>query len=122
MISKIPAKDVDSYLALQPQHVRIALEKLRQIIKTSAPNAEEIISYGMPAYKFHGMLVYFAAFKNHCSFFPGNASLIEKMKDELKDYTTSKGTIQFTTGKPLPAALVKKIVKARMEENLARKK
>jgi len=122
MNSKIPVKDVDSYLSLQPQNVQIALEKLRQIIKTTAPDAEEIISYGMPAYKFYGMLVYFAAFKNHCSFFPGNASLIEKMNDELKDYTTSKGTIKFTTDKPLPAALVKKIVKARMAENLARNK
>lgn len=113
-------KDTDSYLALQPEKVREVLEKLRQTIKSSAPEAEEVISYGMPAFRYHGMLVYFAAFKNHCSFFPG--SIVEKMKNELKNYKTSKGTIQFTAEKPLPAALVKKIIKARVKENLNKKK
>lgn len=113
-------KDTDSYLALQPEKVRDVLEKLRQTIKSSAPEAEEVISYGMPAFRYHGMLVYFAAFKNHCSFFPG--SIVEKMKNELKNYKTSKGTIQFTAEKPLPAALVKKIIKARVKENLNKKK
>lgn len=113
-------KDTDSYLALQPEKVRDVLEKLRQTIKSSAPEAEEVISYGMPAFRYHGMLVYFAAFKNHCSFFPG--SIVEKMKNELKNYKTSKGTIQFTAEKPLPTALVKKIVKARVKENLNKKK
>jgi uncharacterized protein YdhG (YjbR/CyaY superfamily) len=83
-----------------------------------APRAEEVISYGMPGYKYHGMLVYFAAFKNHCSFFPGSSRII-KMYDELKEYKTSKGSIQFTIDKPLPVSLVKKIVKARMRENEA---
>lgn len=113
-------KDTDSYLALQPEKVRDVLEKLRQTIKSSAPEAEEVISYGMPAFRYHGMLVYFAAFKNHCSFFPG--SIVEKMKNELKNYKTSKGTIQFTAEKPLPTALVKKIIKARVKENLNKKK
>lgn len=113
-------KDTDSYLALQPEKVRDVLEKLRQTIKSSAPEAEEVISYGLPAFRYHGMLVYFAAFKNHCSFFPG--SIVEKMKNELKNYKTSKGTIQFTAEKPLPAALVKKIIKARVKENLNKKK
>ncbi|MBS1553039.1 MAG: DUF1801 domain-containing protein [Bacteroidetes bacterium] len=113
-------KDTDSYLALQPEKVREVLEKLRQTIKSSAPEAEEVISYGLPAFRYHGMLVYFAAFKNHCSFFPG--SIVEKMKNELKNYKTSKGTIQFTAEKPLPAALVKKIIKARVKENLNKKK
>jgi uncharacterized protein YdhG (YjbR/CyaY superfamily) len=113
-------KDTDSYLALQPEKVRGVLEKLRQTIKSSAPEAEEVISYGMPAFRYHGILVYFAAFKNHCSLFPG--SIVEKMKNELKDFKTSKGTIQFTAEKPLPAALVKKIVKARVKENLNKKK
>lgn len=113
-------KDTDSYLALQPEKARDVLEKLRQTIKSSAPEAEEVISYGLPAFRYHGMLVYFAAFKNHCSFFPG--SIVEKMKNELKNYKTSKGTIQFTAEKPLPAALVKKIIKARVKENLNKKK
>lgn len=113
-------KDTDSYLALQPEKARDVLEKLRQTIKSSAPEAEEVISYGLPAFRYHGMLVYFAAFKNHCSFFPG--SIVEKMKNELKNYKTSKGTIQFTAEKPLPTALVKKIVKARVKENLNKKK
>ncbi|MBC7861612.1 MAG: DUF1801 domain-containing protein [Bacteroidia bacterium] len=108
---------------LQPEKkVQIVLEKLRHTIRTTAPAAEELISYGMPAYKLHGMLVYFAAFKNHCSFFPGNSSLVKELQDELKPYKTAKGTIQFTVEKPLPASLVKKIVKLRMKENLAKSK
>jgi uncharacterized protein YdhG (YjbR/CyaY superfamily) len=115
-------KNVDEYILAQPQHVKAVLEKLRATIKKAAPTAEELISYGMPAYKFHGMLVYFAAFKNHCSFFPGNASLIKEFKEELNAYKTAKGTIQFTAEKPLPAALVAKIVKTRIKENLAKSK
>ncbi len=110
---------VDDYLKALPENVRGVLEKLRKTIKSAAPLAEEMISYGMPAYKYQGSLVYMAAFKDHCSFFPGSSQII-KLIDELKAYKTSKGTIQFTVGKPLPAALVKKIVKARVEENLAR--
>ena len=109
-------KTVDDYLNTLPVDVRFVLDKLRSTIKSMAPEAEEVISYGMPGYKYHGMLVYFAAFKNHCSFFPGSSQII-KMYDELKEYKTSKGTIQFTIDKPLPVSLVKKIVKARMREN-----
>ena len=109
-------KTVDDYLNTLPVDVRFVLDKLRRTIKSMAPEAEEVISYGMPGYKYHGMLVYFAAFKNHCSFFPGSSQII-KMYDELKEYKTSKGTIQFTIDKPLPVSLVKKIVKARMREN-----
>ncbi len=115
-------RDIDEYIALQPKEVQTALENLRQLIKEAAPEAEEVISYKMPAFKYHGMLVYFAAFKNHCSLFPGNSSLIKAMKDELKLYKTATGTIQFTIDKPLPATLVKKIVKARMKENLSKSK
>jgi uncharacterized protein YdhG (YjbR/CyaY superfamily) len=111
-------KTVDDYLKTLPEDVRSVLDKLRTTIKSMAPRAEEVISYGMPGYKYHGMLVYFAAFKNHCSFFPGSSRII-KMYDELKEYKTSKGTIQFTIDKPLPVSLVKKIVKARMRENEA---
>lgn len=108
---------VDEYLALQTQEAANALQRIREIVKKSAPEAEETISYGMPAFKYFGPLLYFAAFEKHCSFFPGNSSLIETMKDELKGFKTSKGTIQFTIEKPLPAALIKKIVKSRIKEN-----
>jgi uncharacterized protein YdhG (YjbR/CyaY superfamily) len=109
-------KDIDTYLIDLPENVRLVLEELRQTIRETAPNVEEVISYGMPAFKYHGMLVYFAAFKNHCSFFPGSATM-GKMEIDLKPYKTSKGTIQFTVDKPLPAELVEKIVKSRMKEN-----
>lgn len=118
MKSSAPARDIDDYLATVPPQPRATLEKLRATIRAAAPKATECISYGMPAYRYHGMLVYFAAFKNHCSFFPGGT--VEKFRDELKDYPTSKGTIRFPIGKPLPAALVEKIVKARIEQNLER--
>lgn len=116
----VVAKDIDEYLSTLPMDVREMLQKLRVTIKSVAPKAEEVISYAMPAFKYHGMLVYFSAFKNHCSFFPANSSLIAKMEDELKPYKTAKGTIQFSVEKPLPATLVKIIVKARMQENIER--
>jgi uncharacterized protein YdhG (YjbR/CyaY superfamily) len=112
------ATNIDEYLgALPDKKVSVMLEKLRQTIKSAAPEAEEVISYQMPAFRYNGMLVYFAAFKNHCSFFPASSSMIAKMKDELKPYKTAKGTIQFTLERPLPTTLVKKIVKARVQEN-----
>lgn len=107
---------VDDYLAALPEEARATLEKIREAIKAAAPRATEVISYQMPMYKHHGMLVGFAAFKDHCSLFPG-AEPIATFKDELKAYETSKGTIRFPIGKPLPAALVKKIVKSRIAEN-----
>lgn len=116
------AKTIDEYIFLQPKEVQVYLQKLRQTIKSAAPNAEETISYKMPAFRYHGMLVYFAAFKNHYSLFPANGSIIATMNEELKKYKTGKGTIQFTYGKPLPVALIKKIVKARVQQNLTKKK
>lgn len=109
-------KTVDDYLAALPEESRATLEKIRKTIKTVAPKATEVISYQIPMYKQHGMLVGFAAFKGHCSFFPGSKALVT-YQDELKAYETSKGTIRFPIGKPLPAALVKKIVKTRIAEN-----
>ena len=109
-------KTVDDYLAELPEEARATLEKLRKTIRAAAPKATEVISYQMPMYKHHGMLVGFAAFKNHLSFFPG-AKAITTHKDELKAYGTSKGTIRFPIGKPLPAALVRKLVKERIVEN-----
>lgn len=114
-----PAKSVDEYLASVPEVPRATLEKLRKTIKATAPKADEGISYQMPMFKYHGMLIAFAAFKNHCSLFAGS-SVMETFKDELKSYETSKGTIRFPVDKPPPAALVKKLVKARMAENEAR--
>ena len=107
---------VDEYLAAVPKEARATLEKLRKTIKAAAPKATEVISYQIPMYKHYGMLVGFAAFKDHCSFFPG-AKPVATHKDELKGYKTSKGTIRFPIGKPLPAALVKKLVKERIAEN-----
>jgi uncharacterized protein YdhG (YjbR/CyaY superfamily) len=110
------AQTVDDYLAALPEDARATLEKLRKVIRAAAPKATEVISYQIPMYKQDGMLVGFASFKNHCSFFPG-AKAIATHKDELKAYGTSKGTIRFPIGKPLPAALVKKLVKERIAEN-----
>jgi uncharacterized protein YdhG (YjbR/CyaY superfamily) len=115
------AKTVDEYLSAIPDEARATLEKLRQTIKAAAPKATELISYQIPMYKHHGMLVGFAAFKNHCSFFVGTKN-VETYQDELKPYDTSKGTIRFPVDKPLPAALVKKLVKAHVAENEARSK
>ncbi|HMV09380.1 MAG TPA: DUF1801 domain-containing protein [Cyclobacteriaceae bacterium] len=112
-------ESVEAYLEAQSPEFREALEKLRAQIKAAAPKAEESISYGMPAYKYKGPLVYFGAFKKHCSFFPGSSTIIANQK-ELKGFTVAKGTIQFTPEKPLPAALVKRIVKERIRENETR--
>lgn len=112
-------ESVDAYLEAQSPGFRAVLEKLRTQIKAAAPKAEESISYGMPAYKYKGPLVYFGAFKKHCSFFPGSSTILANQKD-LKGFTVAKGTIQFTPEKPLPAALVKRIVKERIKENETR--
>lgn len=109
---------VDEYMAELPEKEREVLSDLRKTIKATAPKAEEAISYGMPGYKYHGMLVYFAAFKKHLSFFPGS-STIDQFGEEVKKYKTSKGTLQFTVDKPISTSLVKKIVKARMKQNEA---
>jgi len=107
-------KNVDEYLAGVPQPARSTLSKIRAAIRSAVPpEATETISYGIPAFKHKEVLVWFAAFASHCSLFP-TASVIEAFKNELKGFTTSKGTIQFPTNKPLPAALVKKMVKARV--------
>jgi len=120
--ANLAAKDVDGYLAVLPEEVRISLEKLRQTIKVAAPKAEETISYRMPAYKYHGALVFFAAFKDHCSFFPGSKSIVEIFAKELAPFEAVAGTIHFTVDHPLPQSLVKKIVKLRMKQNEARAK
>jgi len=112
---------VEDYLAALPEESRAALEKLRKTIKAAAPEATETISYQMPTFKLHGrFLVSYAAFKAHYSLFPASKVVIEALGAELEPYFTGKGTIRFRTEKPLPAALVKKIVRVRLEENAAR--
>src|SRR5713226_3226309 len=114
-------KNVDEYLADVPEPARSTLNKIRAAIRSAVPaEATECISYGMPAFKHKGVLVWFAAFSDHCSLFP-TASVIDAFKKELKGFSTSKGTIQFPAGKPLPAALVKKLVKARVAQNERKK-
>ncbi len=117
-----PARDVNAYLAALPQEQRAALQKLRKIIKGAAPQATEVISYRIPVYKHSGMLVGFAAFKNHCSFFVMGREALEAHQEELKRYDTAKGTIHFLPDKPLPAALVRKLVRARIAENESRRR
>lgn len=114
--SKSAPKSVEEYLLSVPSGARSAFIQLRKAIQSAVPReAVETISYRIPAFKDDGMLVWFAAFSNHCSLFP-TAAVIEAFKDELKGFATSKGTIHFPVDKPIPAALVKKLVKARVAE------
>ena len=114
-----PPKTIDEYLTRVSDDKREALERLRQTILGVIPMAEECISYQMPAFRYEGrVLVYFAAAANHCAFYPGG--MVDDFKDELEAYDTSKGTIRFQAERPLPASLVRKIVKARVAQNAAR--
>ena len=119
---KKPAKNVDEYLAGVPDEARPVLEKLRRTIRAAAPKAEEIISFQIPMFKYHGPLVFFAAFRNHCSFYVVSKPVVETFSSELRPWDTSGTTIHFSAKNTLPASLVKKIVKARIEENEARAK
>ena len=109
--------DIDAYLAALPADKRATLQKIRKAISAAAPRAQESVSYGLPAFRLDGRpLVCFAAATNHCSFYPMSPAVIRAHAADLEDYETSKGTIRFTTQKPLPAALVRKLVKARIAE------
>ena len=115
-------KTIDEYLAAVSEDKRAALEKLRETIRTVAPAAEECISYGLAAFRLDGrLLVAFGASANHCAFYPMSATTVEAHQDDLAEYDTSKGTIRFLANRPLPAALVRKLVKARIAENAARR-
>jgi uncharacterized protein YdhG (YjbR/CyaY superfamily) len=115
-------KTVDEYLAGVPEPTRSTLNKIRAAIRSAVPpEATETISYRIPAFKYKGVLVWFAAFSDHCSLFP-TAAVIEAFKNELKGFSTSKGTIHFPTDKPLPTALVKRLVKARVAQNESKKR
>jgi len=114
-IKTAPLKNVDEYVAVQPKKVQGILNKLRAAIKSAAPKAEEVISYQMPAYKYNGMLVFFAAWQSHIGLYP--AGRLMAFEKELAGYERSKGTIKFPLDKPIPYNLVTKIVKFRVKEN-----
>ena len=116
-------KTVDEYLAGIPEPARSTLNKVRAVIRSAAPaEATEVISYRIPMFKYKGMLMGFAAFSNHCSLFPGSLSAMKELKNELKDFETSKGTIRFPVDKPPSTALIKKLLKARLAENERKKR
>lgn len=119
-----PAADlaaVEAYLARVPEPARTTLESVRATIRSAVPaEATEVISYGMPAFRYKGALVGYAAFKKHCSFFPMSASLLDDFAEDVKDYRTAKGTLQFPLDKPLSKVLVRKLVKARVVQNQAK--
>jgi uncharacterized protein YdhG (YjbR/CyaY superfamily) len=111
---------IDEYLAALSDDQRAALEKLRKTIRLAAPKAEECITYQLPAFRQNGMLVAFGAAANHCAFYVMSPSTMHTHKNQLKGYDISKGTIRFQPDKPLPGALVRTLVKARIAENLKR--
>jgi uncharacterized protein YdhG (YjbR/CyaY superfamily) len=116
--AKSKPKTIEQYLAGVPASHRAMLVKLRKTICAAAPRAEECISYGLAAFRLHGrLLVAFGGWTKHCAFYPMSARTLKAFQDECKGFETSKGTIRFTTAEPLPAALVKKLVKARIAEN-----
>ena len=111
-------KTIDEYLAGVDADHRGALQKLRETIHSVAPTAEECISYGIPAFRLNGRsLVFFGAWANHCAFYPGSSVTLKKFRNELSDFQTSKGTLRFSPDKPMPVALVKKLLKARIAEH-----
>ena len=112
-------KNIDDYIATFPKDTQTVLKKLRATIRKAAPKAEETINYQIPTFTLHGNLVHFAAFKNHIGFYP-TPSGIEKFKEELSVYEGAKGSVKFPLDKPMPYALVTKIVKFRVKENLER--
>ena len=115
--TKTKPRTIDEYLAGVTAEQRAALESLRKTIRAAAPKAEECISYGLAAFRLNGRpLVAFGAWANHCAFYPMSSTTLDAFQDQLKSYETSKGTIRFSTDRPLPAALVKKLIKARMAE------
>jgi uncharacterized protein YdhG (YjbR/CyaY superfamily) len=118
-MSATQARSIDEYMSLQPEVFRPMLEKFLTIIKSMVPGAEESISYQIPCFKYHYMLVGFGVNKKYCSFYTMSPSLIKAMKEELKNVKQSGGTLHFAPDEKLPVALIKKIIKARMKENEA---
>jgi len=116
-MNNVKFPDINSYIAAFSPNVQVLLGQIRSTIKNAAPEAQEVISYQMPAFKLHGVLVYFTAYKNHIGFYP-TASGIEVFKDQLMTYKFSKGAIQFPLDKPIPFELITQIVKYRVLENV----
>src|SRR6266704_4434436 len=113
--TKRSPKTIDEYLASVNANHRDALQKIREAIHGVAPNAEECISYGIPAFRLNGRsLIFFGAWANHCALYPGSSATLKKFRNELRDFQTSKGTLRFSPDNPLPVALVKKLFKARV--------
>jgi uncharacterized protein YdhG (YjbR/CyaY superfamily) len=109
---------IDEYLASVSPDQRALLQKLRQTIRTVAPKVEECISYGIPAFRLNGRsLVFFGAWANHCSFYPGSSTTLKKFRGDLKGFQITKGTIRFSPDNPLATTLVQKLLKARIAEN-----
>jgi len=120
MRGKTKATTHDEYLAALPDDKRASLKRLRRTIQAAAPGAEECMSYQLPAFRLGGrVLVLYGATAKHCSFYPGSGTAVAAHKGDLKGYTTTKGTIHFDADKPLPAALLRKIIKYRVAENAA---
>ena len=114
---------MDEYFAQVSEPAHSTLQKMRALILAAAPaETTEAISYGIPTFKYNGSLVALAAFKNHCSLFPMGASVLAGIADEIKDYQVSKGTLHFPVDKPMPARLVRKIVKLRVAQNESKKR
>ena len=120
-MNSIKFKSVEEYLSTLPKEIKIQMLVLRKIIKETAPDAEELISYNMPAFKYYGILVYYAAHKEHIGFYPGNKAVNEVFKEKLIKYETSKGTIRFPYDGKIPKELIKSIIKFRMKENILKK-
>jgi uncharacterized protein YdhG (YjbR/CyaY superfamily) len=111
-------KTIDEYLVSVNAYHRDALQKIRETVHAVAPNANECIRYGIPAFRMNGRsLVFFGAWANHCALYPGSSATLKNFRNELRDFQTSKGTLRFSPCKPLPVALVKRLVKARIAEN-----
>jgi uncharacterized protein YdhG (YjbR/CyaY superfamily) len=113
----VSRQDIDEYLANLDEPKRATLLALRNTIRSIAPEAEEVISYGMPAFRLHGTVIAgFAAFKNHLSYLPHSGSVLDQLRDDLAGYVTSKGALQFPIDKPLSKSLVKKLIAVRLRE------
>lgn len=116
-MEQVTCKTIDEYILQFPPEIQEILNNIRKVIREAAPNAEEVISYQMPAFKLHGILVYFAAFKKHIGFYP-TANGITAFKDELSKFKGGKGSVQFPLDKPIPYELISRIVKFKVNENM----
>ena len=117
--NRIPARNIDAYIAKFPKDTQVILEKIRATIRQAAPEAEETISYCMPSFRLHGALVYFAAFHEHIGFYP-TSTATRKFSKELSAYDTAKGTVRLPYGRTVPYDLIARIVRFRVRENLAK--